>query len=167
MLIMLLFLFLIQVMFVQIFLVIKNMVYRKKINDLLKTINTKEDLLYLRFKDFVYIIAMVLHRSGYTVEFTDKCGLDGGGLKLNGIQFAEIWKHGLNQKVDVELAMNLAKCMQTNSVYRGMIVTLGAFKPATKGFCHSNVIECIDGDQLLNMCKAVRNTKVLENLLSH
>ncbi len=138
---------------------ISKLVYKRKIHELLKVINTKEDLLYLNFKDYLAVIVEVLRRSGYKVKSTDACGIDGSGLKLNGIQFAEVWKHGLQQIVDVELAMNFAKCMHNNSIYRGMLITLGQFKPSTRAYCHKNVIECINGDQLLDMCKAVQAPK--------
>lgn len=140
---------------------IKGLVYKKKINQLIKVIDSKEDLLYMNFKDYLSIIAEVLRRYGYQVKSTDACGIEGSGYKLNGIQFTEIWKHGLHYAVDVEVAMNLAKCMQINSVYRGMLITLGDFKPCTRIFCHKNVIECINGDQLLNMCKTVQNPKAV------
>ncbi len=145
----------------KVFLITKDCLYKRKINELLKVINSKEDLLYLNFRDYMSIIVEVLKRKGYKIKSTRDCGIDGSGLILNNIQFAEIWKHGLNQIIDVELAMSLATCMQRNSVYRGMIITLGDFKPSTKVFCHKNVIECINGDQLLNMCKAVQKTKVI------
>lgn len=130
-------------------------------NKLLDAINVKEDLLYLRFKDYMYIISEVLRRKGYTVKSTTNCGIDGSGLKLDSILYAEIWKHGLNQVVEVELAMNLVKCMQSNSIYRGMLITLGDFKLNTKTFCHKNVIECINGDQLLIMCKEAQKAKAV------
>jgi len=133
--------------------------WKRKINELIKVINTKEDLLYLNFKEYMAVIVEVLKRSGYKVEPTDGCGIEGSGLKLNNIQYAEVWKHGIQQIIDVELAMNLHRCMRDNSIYRGMIITLGDFKPCTRLYCHKNVIECINGDQLLAMCKAVRNTK--------
>ncbi len=145
----------------KVFVVTKDCLYKRKINDLLKVISSKEDLLYLNFRDYMSVIIEVLKRNGYKIKSTRDCGIDGSGLMLNSIQFAEIWKHGLNQIIDVELAMNLAKCMQKNSVYRGMLITLGDFKPCTKAFCHRNVIECINGDQLLNMCKAVQKTKAI------
>jgi hypothetical protein len=153
--------YLILLVTLKIVLIIKEFLYKRKINELLKFINSKEDLLYLNFKDYMSVITEVLKRYSYKVKSTDACGIDGSGLKLNNIIFAEIWKHGFRQVVDVELAMNLAKCMQNNSIYRGMIITLGDFKTCTRNFCHQNVIECINGDQLLNMCKAVRNTKVI------
>lgn len=134
--------------------------HKRKITELLKVIDCKEDLLYLNFKDYMAVVVEVLKRSGYKIKPTAACGIDGSGLKLNNIQFAEVWKHGLQQVVDVELAMSLSRCMHDNSIYRGMIITLGDFKPCARLYCHKNVIECINGDQLLSMCKAVRNTKV-------
>jgi restriction system protein len=141
--------------------IIKDQLYKRKINELLKDINSKEDLLFLNFKDYMSIIIEVLKRSGYKVKQTAACGIDGSGLKLNDIQYTEIWKHGLQQIVDVELAMNLAKCMRINSIYRGMLITLGDFKLSTRVYCHQNVIECINGDQLLSMCKAVQGAKAV------
>lgn len=137
-----------------------KLIYKRKITELIKVIKSKEDLLYLNFKDYMAVIVEVLKRSGYKVKPTDACGIEGSGLKLNNIQYAEVWKHGLQQIVDVELAMNLSRCMRDNSVHRGMIITLGDFKPCTRIYCHRNVIECINGDQLLAMCKAVQNPKV-------
>ncbi len=135
--------------------------YKRKINQILKVINTKEDLLYLNFKDYMSVIMEVLKRLGYRVKPTAACGIDGSGLLLNNIQFTEVWKHGLQQVIDVELAMNLFKCMSDNSIYRGMLITLGDFKSCTKVYCHKNVIECINGDQLLDMCKSVQNAKIV------
>lgn len=134
--------------------------YKRKISQIIRVINTKEDLLYLNFKDYMSVIMEVLKRMGYKVKPTVACGVDGSGLILNKMQFSEVWKHGLQQIVDVELAMNLAKCMSDNSIYRGMLITLGDFKPCTRLYCHRNVIECINGDQLLDMCKSVQNAKV-------
>lgn len=144
---------------VKISIMINNFIYKRKINSILKTISSKEDLLYLRFKDLLYIIIEVLNRHGYKVELTAACGVDGCGLRLNDIQFTEVWKYGLNHVLDVEIAMNLSKCMQNNSIYRGMLITLGDFKQCTKNYCYKNVIECINGDQLLCMCKAVQDSK--------
>jgi restriction system protein len=157
---MLLFLFILLVL-IRIFIIIKELLYKKKINELLKEIRSKEDLLYLNFNDYKSLIIEVLKRYGYKVKSTDACGIDGSGLKLNNTHFAEIWKHGLQQQVDVELAMNFAKCMQRNSIYRGMLITLGDFKLCTKIYCKKNVIECINGDQLLGMFKAVQHAEVI------
>jgi restriction system protein len=152
---------LIVVLLIKIFISVKNILYKIEMNKLLNTITEKEDLLYLRLKDFIYISMELLRRKGYKVKTTNNCGMEGSGLQLDSILYAEIWKHGLNQVVEVELAMNLAKCMQNNSICRGMIITLGDFKLNTKAFCHKNVIECINGDQLLSMCKEAQKSKVV------
>lgn len=137
-----------------------KLLYKRKINKILRDINTKQDLLYLNFKDYMSVISEVLKRMGYAVRLTEACGIEGSGLTLNNIQFAEVWKHGIQQSVDVELAMNLSKCMKNSSIHRGMLITLGDFKPCTLVYCHTNVIDCINGDRLLAMCKSIQNTKV-------
>lgn len=163
MLILFLMLVIIVMIFHGFFTIVQNIIYKIKINTLLEDVNTKEDLLYMRLKDFQNVIAEVLKRKNYKVRFTDKCGEEGKGLVLNNIQYVEMCKHSLNRMVEVEAAMKLAKCMQVNSIYRGMFITLGDFKKNTKMFCHKNVIECINGDQLLKMCKEVQKKKeVLE-----
>jgi restriction system protein len=136
-----------------------HIICKIKIINLLEGIDTKEDLLYFRIKDFIDVIAEVFKRKGFKVISTDNCGEEGNGLILDDIKYAEVWKHGLNQVVDIEAAMKLTKCMRSNSIYRGMLVTLGNFKPNTRSYCHKNVIECIDGDQLLIMCKEVQYRK--------
>jgi restriction system protein len=161
MLIILLLMLIVTMIFYKIFSIIYHILYKIKINNLLESISTKEDLLYMHFKDFQHMTVEVLKRKGYKVDFTNKCGIDGSGLKLNDLQYAEVWKHGLNQVVEVELARNLAKCMQVNSIFRGMLITLGDFKHTTRTYCHKNVIECINGDQLLKMCKEVQRGKVV------
>lgn len=147
-----------------IFVLIFNICYRVKINNLLESVNTKEDLLFMRFNDFLNLIAEVFRRKGHKVKITNKCGEEGKGLLLDDRQFVEIWKHSLHHMVDVETAMKLAKCMQVNSIYRGMLISLGDFKYNTKAYCHANVIECINGEQLVQMCKEVqRRNMVLES----
>ncbi|MCX8128877.1 MAG: restriction endonuclease [Clostridia bacterium] len=139
--------------------IIRSFFYKVKINAILEDISTVEDLVYIRFKDFLNVTAEVFRRKGYNVSVTDKCGEEGRGLILNDIQFVEIWKHARSQLVDVETAMKLTKCMQSNSIYRGMIISLGDFKQSTRLFCHKNVIECINGEQLLEMFKEVQKRK--------
>jgi len=139
----------------------RQLLYKRKICELVNCINSKEDLLYLSFKDYISVIVEVLKRSGNKVRFTDSCGVEGSGLALNNVQFAEIWKHGLQQMVDIELAMNLSKCMRDNSIYRGMLITLGDFKTCTKIYCHKNVIECINGDRLLTLLKEVQDKNAI------
>lgn len=146
-----------------VFTAIWTVFHKIKNNKLLESINGKEDLLYMNFNDYLNVVTEVLRRKGCDIKDTDRCGEEGNGLLLNNLQYAEIWKHGMNKMIDVETAMNLAKCMQVNSIYKGMLVTLGDFKHNTKIFCHKNVIECINGDRLLEMCKEVQKRKeVLE-----
>jgi len=141
-----------------------NIYYRAKINNLLESVNTREDLLFMRFNDFLNLTAEVFRRKGHKVRITDKCGEEGKGLILDDRQFVEIWKHSLHHMVEVETAMKLAKCMQVNSIYRGMLISLGDFKYNTKAYCHANVIECINGEQLVQMCKEVqRKNMALES----
>lgn len=136
-----------------------NAYFKIKINRLLEDINTIEDLQYIPFKVFLPLISEVFKRKGYSVKITNKCGEEGNGLILDNMKFVEFWRRALNHEVDCEAAMKLAKCMQTNSIYRGMIITLGDFKQNTRMFCHKNVIECINGQQLLSMFKEVRKKK--------
>ena len=138
-----------------------GILYRIKIYNILESLNSKEDLLYLHFKDFLHVVMEVLRRKGYKIKPTDRCGEEGNGLLLNELQYVEVWKHGLTQLVDVEAPMKLVKCMQSSSIYRGMLITLGDFKQSTKMYCHKNVIECINGDQLLAMCKEVQRRKAV------
>lgn len=132
---------------------------RLRADTLLDRIRTREELLYLSFKDFRRVVIEVLKRKGYSVKITDRCGEEGNGLLLDNRKYAEIWKHGLNHIVEPEAAMKLEKCMRSNSIHRGMFITLGDFKPATRLFCHKNVIECINGGQLLAMCREVQKEK--------
>ncbi len=133
--------------------------YKLKINKLLENINAKEDLAHIPYKDFINLVAEIFKREGYRVKRTDKCGEFGNGLILNDLQFVEVWKYVSNPAVDVEVAMNLAKCMQTCSIHRGKLVSLRDFKQNTRLFCHKNVIECISAQQILEMCKEVRKRR--------
>jgi Restriction endonuclease. len=148
------------------FIIIKNLItllwkiiYRSKINNLIETIHTKEDLLEIRFKDLPNVMVELFKRNGYSARTTDKCGEDGNGLILNDIQFVEVWKHSPNQVVEIETAMKLANRMQTSSIYRGMIITLGDFKQNTRAYCHKNVISCVNGEQFLSMFKEAQKSK--------
>ena len=137
--------------------------YSIKINNLLESINDKNDLIQIGFRDFVYLMMEVFRRKGYRVKMTDKCGEESNGLILNNLQYVEVIKFPFEKKIEVETAMKLARCMQLNSIYRGMIVTLGDFKQNTRSFFHKNVIECINGDKVLEMCKEVQKRRpVLE-----
>lgn len=137
----------------------RRMLYKLKIDNLLEKVRYKEDLLYSDHRDLLYIAIEVFKRKGYQVQMTDRCGEDYNGLILDGILFVEVWKDRLNHAVEIETAMKLAKCMRSNAIYRGMLITLGDFKQNTRLFCYSNVIKCINGDQFLSMCKEVQNRK--------
>lgn len=145
-------------------LVIYTGFYKVKINHLLENINSKEDLLYMNSMDFQNVIAEAFKRKGNKVKATNKCGEFGNGFIINDLKYVEIWKHGLNHIVDVEAGIKLAHYMQKNSIYRGILITLGDYKQNTRKFCDSNVIECINGEQLLQMCKEVQKRReVLQN----
>lgn len=135
-----------------------NVIYKIKINNLLESTNSIEDLLYMRFKDLLNLMAEVFKRQGYTVKITDRCGDEGYGLILNDIKYVEIWNHAVNP-ADIEVAMKLARCMQTDSIHKGVLVTLGDIKQNTRLFCHKYVIECINGEQLLIICKNVQKRR--------
>lgn len=141
------------------FLKIHSIFYKTKINHILEDINSREDLLYMPAMDFQNIVVEVFRRKGNKVEVTNKCGEYENGYMINDIKYAEIWKHGLNYVVDVETGLKLAHCMEVNSIYRGMLVTLGDYKHTTRMFCHKNAIECINGEQLLKMCKEVQKRR--------
>lgn len=156
-------LFLLQFLFVilvyRLFLIIHYVYYKVKINNLLENINSREDLVYMRSIDFQNVIAEVFRRKGDKVKITNKCGEYGNGLIINDIKMVEMWKHSLSHMVDVESGMKLAHFMQINSISRGIIITLGDYKQSTKKFCNKNVIECINGEELIKMCKEVQKGK--------
>jgi len=138
--------------------------YKAKISKTLDSISSLEDFLFMRYKDFVYLTAEVYRRKGFHVTITDKCGEEGNGLLIDNVIFVEVWKNGLKHFMDVETGMKLAKCMQSNSIYRGILITLGDFKPTTIKFCHKNVIQCINGRQLLEMCREVQRDLHLQQV---
>lgn len=149
----------IMILIYNLFLIIHSVFYKIKINYLLENINSREDLFNMRSMDFQNVIAEVFKRKGNKVKITNKCGEYGNGLIINDIKYAEIWKHGLNHIVDIEVGMKLEHFMQINSISRGILVTLGDYKQNTKIFCFKNVIECINGEQLLKMCKEVQKRR--------
>lgn len=143
--------------------IVWKVIYRFRIEKLIENIQTKTDLQDIFFKDLPYVMIEVFRRKGYYAKMTNTCGEDGNGLILNNIQMVEVYKHALNQVVEVETAMKLAKCMQKQSIYRGMLITLGDFKHNTRAYCHKNVISCINGEQFLDLCKEVqRRNRILE-----
>ncbi|HHV59359.1 MAG TPA: restriction endonuclease [Clostridiaceae bacterium] len=135
---------------------VASIAYRIKIRNLLDGISSKDDLLYMNTKDFINVIAEAFRRKGHKVEFTDRCGEEGNGIIIDDKIFAVVWKHAYKRQVEIEDAMKFARCMQNNSIYRGMLITLGDYKTNTRLFCFKNVISCINGDQLLEICKEVQ-----------
>jgi restriction system protein len=132
--------------------------YCAKISILVDKISCKDDLLYLRVKEYEYVIAEIFRRSGYKVRLSDHFGEGGTGIILNDLYYVLPRKECYHHHVEVELAKKLNHHMKNNSIYRGMIVTLGDFKINTKKFCYTNVINCINGNQLMQMCKDVKGT---------
>lgn len=132
--------------------------YRIKINRLLDGISCKEDFLYMKEKDFINVITLMLKRKGNKAEPTDKCGEETGGLIINDVIFAEMRKDSLSHLVEKETAMKLSHCMKEASVYRGMLITSGDYRESTRLYCRRNVIECVNGDRLFDMCRDVQKT---------
>jgi len=128
-----------------------------RVNRFIEIVEYKRDFLFLSHREFVMLVMEVLRRKGYRVRITDGCGEYENGLEINGLQYAEVFKTGLNEKIEVETAMKLAWCMRKNRIFRGLIVTLGDFKQNTRNFCHSHVISCMDGNKLLSLCREVRS----------
>jgi hypothetical protein len=80
-------------------------------------------------------------------------------ITLSKIEFSE--NNSFSPEKDNEQAKKLARHMHENGIYRGMLITLGDFKNNTKNFCHLNVIKCINGNQLLQMCKNTQGSGTL------
>ncbi len=157
MVLMLIFMVIMQILpFVIIYALIKisYILYQQvKVYNLLESIEQKEDLIFLGFRDFINVVAEAFRRKGYKVEFTVKCGEEGNGLILNDKLYVEVWKNGYNYPIEVETAMKLSNHMQSNSVYRGMIISSADFKLNTRTYCHKNVIECVNSLQILAILK--------------
>lgn len=152
------------ILFLYILTTLFSLIYHKiKINRLFNEISCKEDLLYLRQQDFYGIIAEAYKRTGHKIHATDKCG-EQNGFILDNIKFIEARKTGLSQVIEAEAAMSFAKCMHSNNIYRGVLITLGDFKSTTLKFCKTNVIECINGDQLLYMIKEAQSTRLASDV---
>ncbi|HBT65290.1 MAG TPA: hypothetical protein DEB10_11595 [Ruminococcaceae bacterium] len=130
--------------------------HKKKINRLLATVNTKDELLYMRETEILNMLALLFQRKGYKVKTTDKCGEFVNGLLLDDVIFVELQKNSPKHLLEIETAIKFTYCMQQASIHRGMLITLGDFKLNTKLYCHKYVIECVNGDQLLAMIREVR-----------
>lgn len=133
-----------------------HLIYLVRISILVDTINSKDDLLLLTMQDYEYVIAEVFKRSGYKVRMSRHFADGGNGLILNDLYYVVAKKQACHHLIEVEQARKLTKHMRDNDIYRGMIITLGDFKPSTRNYCHMNVITCINGNQLLEMLKKVQ-----------
>ena len=135
---------------------------------LLDNITCKQDLLYMHTRDFENVIAQMFRRHGNKVMFSDKFGDGDMGIILDDIKYVQVKKYPFHHLMEVEHAKKITKCMQTDDIYKGMIISLGDFKQNTRKFCHTHVIECIDGNKLLAMCKQVQVTDFsLARLIQH
>jgi restriction system protein len=136
-----------------------HLLYLVKISILVDSIKRKDDLLFLRTKDYEYVIAEVFKRTGYKVRMSSHFGDGGAGLILNDLYYVIARKEAYHHLVEIEQAKKLIKHMQDNNIYRGMIILLGDFKLNTKNLCHIHSIKCINGNQLLQMIKEVQVVK--------
>lgn len=136
---------------------ILRIVYKIKISNLLDSISFKDELLEMKTRDLKNVIALAYMRKGFKVRIDDSKGEGESCLILDEIQYVQIKKYPFYNLLEVEEAKKLVKHMQDNSIYRGTIISLGDFKGNTKRFCFINVIKCINGDELLSMCKEVQN----------
>jgi restriction system protein len=132
---------------------IYHIIYLVRISQLVDSIGSKEDLLFLRMKDFGYVVAEIFKRRGYRVRMSNHFGEGGTGIILNDTLYVQARKERYQHLMEIEQAKKLAKHMHENGIYRGILITLGDFKNNTRNFCHLNVIKCINGNQLLQMCK--------------
>lgn len=145
--------------------IIANILYYIKINNKLDMIQTKYDLLYMKRKDYEKVIMEMFKRKGYKVRFSDRFGEGDNGFILDNIQYVQAMKDSLKTELAVESIKKFNRCMQRDSIYRGIFITLGDFKNNTRKFCHKNVIKCINGDELLLMCKEVQGKNILHERL--
>lgn len=157
MLMMYLFFFIIAYVLFEIVSHIVHLIYLVRISMLVDSIHSKDDLLFLSMKDYEYVIAEVFKRSGYKVRMSRLFADGGNGLVLNELYYVVAKKDAYHHMMEVEHARKLTKHMRDNEIYRGMLITLGDFKPNTRRYCHLNVITCINGNQLLKMLKDVQN----------
>lgn|GEM_PF-656853 len=145
-----------------------KVLYNIKIRNILDSIETKEDLLYLSQRDLEHVISLMFRRMGYSsVRFSNSFGEGSPGIILDDKYYVQITKTNFKSKINVEMAAKLAWHMLRDSIYRGIYITLGDFEKSTLNFCHKNVIQCINGDRLLEMCKDARNVSGMSKRYSH
>ncbi len=156
---------LISLIFYKFFALMAGFLYSVKISMLVDKIQCKDDLIFLRVKDYENVIAEIFRRKGFKVCLSDHFGEGGTGIILNDLYYVLARKE--RYPVEIEFAKKLCRHMRNNSIYKGIIVTLGDFKANTRNYCHTNVITCIGGNQLLQMCKNVQGAAIdtiFENL---
>jgi hypothetical protein len=152
-----------EISFYYIILIILIIINRIRLYNIFENIQSKRDLLYLNQRDFCGVIMEMYKRKGYDIKQTAKCGVE-NGFVINGLQFAEAWKNNPNKQEEIETAMNLEKCMRINRIYRGIFITLGDFKVNTRKYCGINVIECINGDRLLDLIQECQRDRSLAQI---
>ena len=159
MLIIYLFLIMISVTVYQLACFVSHICYMAKIGYIADNIRCKDDLLYLKLRDYEHVIAEIFRRQGYKVQMSDHFGEGGTGIILDGVYYVIARKESYNSLVEIEQAKKLVKHMRDNNIHRGIIITLGDFKGNTKNYCHMHVIKCINGDQLIQMLRSVQALK--------
>lgn len=147
----------------RIFAIIWEIVLKIRAIYLLDGIASKRDLLYMKYSDFERVVAEMFRRRNYRVEFSDRFGEGEKGLVIDGTIYAQLRKDSLGSMINAEQAMKLVKSMWRDNIYRGIFITLGDFENTTYRYCHKNVITCINGDRLLEMCLEVQSARKLSS----
>ncbi len=109
--------------------------------------------------DFENVIALMFKRRGSKVAFSDTFGDGDRGIIIDDMKYVQVKKYPFHHVMDIEHTKKFNKCMTSDGIYRGIMISLGGFKQNTQKFCHTHVIECIDGNTLLAMCKEVQTSQ--------
>src|SRR5690554_4890998 len=136
--------------------IIYEMYLRVKTVHLFDRISCKRDLLYMKYSNFERIVAEIFRRDNHSIKFSDRFGEGEKGLIIDGTTYAQLKKDNPGCMINVEQVMKLVYSMQRDNIHRGMYITLGDFENITYRYCHKNVITCINGDRLLEMCLAAQ-----------
>lgn len=135
----------------------QSIYYKFKIINLLENIHSKDDFIYMSYKDYVHVVAEIFKRKGFKVSHTNLCGEESNGLILNNNLFVEVCKNSFHHQMEMETAMKFTRRMELGAISRGMLITLGDFKDSTRSYCFKNVIDCVNCDRLMQMCKQVQH----------
>ncbi len=154
--------FIIYKIAINMYYIVNDYTCKARADKYLNSIKSKQDLLFMHFKDLEHLVAEIFRRKGHCVKMTDKFGEGDNGLILDDMCYVMIKKHSLNKLVNVELARKLADHMYKDSIYKGMFISLGDFNNNTRNFCYKNVITCINGSQLLDMCLKFQSDNMLK-----